>query len=86
MTTATFGSQHVHNPTLSADVYPDEELVQELTASLRPRLVPAAPAVELEHLVRSTLDELAPVHVTSYLGVLVERRLRVGGHATQQHG
>lgn len=86
MTTPMFGSQHVHNPTLSSDVFPDEELVQELTASLRPRLVPAAPAVELEHLVRSTLEELAPVHVTNYLGVLVERRLRVGGHAMPQPG
>jgi hypothetical protein len=86
MTTATFGAGHVHNPVLSADVYPDDELVQTLTDSLRPRLVPATQAVELEHLVRSTLDELAPIHVTNYLGVLVERRLRVGGHATPQRG
>jgi hypothetical protein len=81
-----FGPPHVHNPTLSADVYPDDELVQELTDSLRPRLMPAVPAVELEHLVRSTLEELAPIHVTNYLGVLVERRLRTGGHATPQQG
>jgi hypothetical protein len=86
MTTAMVGGEHVHNPTLSADVFPDDELVQELTASLRPRLIPATPAVELEHLVRSTLEELAPVHVTNYLGVLVERRLKVGGHATPQRG
>jgi hypothetical protein len=81
MTTAFVGDQHVHNPVLSVDVYPDDDLVQELTASLRPRLAPAAQTVDLEHLVRSTLEELAPVHVTNYLGVLVERRLRVGGHA-----
>ncbi len=32
--------------------------------------------VELEQLIRATLDELAPVQVTNYLGVLVERRPR----------
>jgi hypothetical protein len=81
MTTA-FAPRHVHNPALSEDVYPDDELVQELTASLSPRLLPATPAVALEELVRATLAELSPVHVTNYLGVLVERRLRLRGDAT----
>jgi hypothetical protein len=86
MTTSFLGEQHVHNPALSVDVYPDDDLVQELTASLRPRLVPAVQTDDLEHLVRSTLEDLAPVHVTNYLGVLVERRLRGGGHATPKPG
>jgi hypothetical protein len=86
MTTATIDRRHVHNPALSADVYPDEELILDLTASLRPRLAPTTRTVELEELIRATLEELAPVHVTNYLGVLVERRLRVSGNATPIRG
>jgi hypothetical protein len=85
MTTATARPHHVHNPALSADVYPDDELVLELTESMQSRLAAAANAPELELQVRSTLDELAPVHVTKYLGVLVERRLRGTGQVTPQH-
>jgi hypothetical protein len=83
MTTATV-RPHMHNPALSADVYPDDELVQELTDSMHSRLAPVAHAPKLELQVRSTLEELAPVHVTKYLGVLVERRLRVAGQVTPQ--
>jgi hypothetical protein len=86
MTTAMAHEHHVHNPALSADVYPDDELVLELTASMNSRLAATAQAPELEVLVRSTLEELAPVHVTKYLGVLVERRLRGSGQVTRQHG
>jgi hypothetical protein len=86
MTTATAHPHHVHNPALSADVYPDDELVQELTDSMHSRLAPAADAPELELQIRSTLDELAPVHVTKYLGVLVERRLRGTGQVTPHRG
>lgn len=82
MTTAMAHSHHVHNPALSADVYPDDELVQELIESMHSRLAAASHAPELELQVRSTLDELAPVHVTKYLGVLVERRLRGSGQVT----
>jgi hypothetical protein len=49
--------------------------VIDLTRSLTPRLPQLADA-DLEPLVRSALEELAPVRVTAYLGVLVERRLR----------
>jgi hypothetical protein len=83
MTTATARPHHVHNPALSADVFPDDELVQELTDSMHSRLEPAADAPKLELQVRSTLEELAPVHVTKYLGVLVERRLRGSGQFTR---
>lgn len=83
MTTATAHPQHVHDPALSADVYPDDELVEELTASMQSRLAPKAQAPELEVQIRSTLEELAPVHVTNYLGVLVERRLRGKGQVTR---
>jgi len=85
MTTAIAHPHHVHNPALSEDVYPDDELVQELTASIRSRLTDKRHAPELETQVRSTLEELAPVHVTNYLGVLVERRLRGKGQVTRRH-
>jgi hypothetical protein len=85
MTTAMAREHHVHNPALSADVYPDDELVQELTESMHSRVAPTAHAPELDVQVRTTLEELAPVHVTKYLGVLVERRLRGTGQVTLQH-
>ena len=81
---------HVHNPALSADVYPDDELVIELTESMNSRLVPATHAPALEQQTPPgresdpALEELAPVHVTKYLGVLVERRLRGTGQVTPQ--
>jgi len=79
-TVTTVGERHVHDPALSADLYPDDELVLDLTDSLRSRVAPTD-SVELEQLVRATLDELAPVHVTNFLAVLVERRLRANGRA-----
>jgi hypothetical protein len=86
MTTAMARKHHVHNPSLSEDVYPDDDLVLELTESMHSRLAPASDAPALEHQVRTTLEELAPVHVTKYLGVLVERRLRGTGQVTRQRG
>jgi hypothetical protein len=59
----------------SDDVFPDDQLVIDLARSLSPRLPQLADA-DLEPLVRSALEELAPVRVTAYLAVLVERRLR----------
>jgi hypothetical protein len=43
--------------------------------SLRPWLT-GLPSEHLESQVRATLDDLAPVHVTAYVAILVERRLR----------
>jgi hypothetical protein len=83
MTTAMAQPHHVHNPALSADVFPDEELVAELVESMHSRLAVADDAPELELQVRATLEELAPVHVTKYLGVLVERRMRGTGQVTR---
>jgi hypothetical protein len=75
MTAISHDHPHVHRPELSADIYPDDELVIDLTQSLRPRHA-EIDSDDLEHWVRLTLEEMAPVHVTNYLGVLVERRLR----------
>lgn len=81
MTKAAARPHHVHHPTLARDVFADDDLVHQVTDSLRPRLAPEMPIAELERRVRSALEELAPVHVTAYLGVLVERRLRGRGPA-----
>jgi hypothetical protein len=75
MSRATDPQAHEHKPGLSADIYPTDEMVIDLTDSLRPRLT-AVPSEHLESRVRITLEDLAPVHVTAYLGILVERRLR----------
>jgi hypothetical protein len=84
MTTTMANSNHVHKAELSVDVYPDDELVLELTESMHSRLAVSAGAPRLEHQVRSRLEELAPVHVTKYLGVLVERHLRGTGQVTHR--
>jgi hypothetical protein len=85
MTTSTAHQHHVHDPELSADVYPDDELVQELIDSMDSRLTVVGDAPDLELQVRNTLEELAPVHVTKYLGVLVERCMRATGQVRRKH-
>jgi hypothetical protein len=52
-----------------------DQLVLDLTTMLGPRLDEVS-LDELEAKVRVALDELAPVRVTTYLGVLVERSVR----------
>jgi hypothetical protein len=63
------------NPRRSAEINLNDEMVMGLTESLRARVAPMPPG-ELESRVRAALDELAPVRVAAYLGVLVERRVR----------
>jgi hypothetical protein len=65
----------VPNPRRSADINLNDEMVIGLTESLRARVAPMPPG-ELESRVRAALDELAPVRVAAYLGVLVERQVR----------
>jgi hypothetical protein len=67
---------HVHDPMLSADVFPTDEMVTELTEALRPRVAPESTVIDLERRVRVTLEKMAPVHVTTFLPVLLERRIR----------
>ena len=62
-------------PERPGDIYLDDDFVIDLTTSLRSR-VTSVPEAELQDRVRAILAELSPVRVTSYLGVLVERRLR----------
>jgi hypothetical protein len=50
--------------------------VDELVASLRPRLDGVAPADDIERLVRETYAAMSPVRVTTYMPILVERRIK----------
>jgi hypothetical protein len=50
--------------------------VDELVATLRPRLEGVAVSSEVERLVRTAYAELGPVTVTTYLPILIERRIR----------
>ena len=50
--------------------------VDELVAALRPRLADAVGHAEVDRLVREARAALGPVRVTTYLPILVERRVR----------
>jgi hypothetical protein len=50
--------------------------VDELVASLRPRLADAVGHAEVDRLVREARADLGVVRVTTYLPILVERRVR----------
>jgi hypothetical protein len=48
----------------------------ELVESVRPRLVSVAGGRDLDAMIDAALDELTPATVTTYLPILVERRVR----------
>ncbi len=48
----------------------------EVVQSLRPRLVDVAAEPDVERLIGEAFDELTPVSVTTYLPILVERKVR----------
>ncbi len=48
----------------------------EVVDSVRTRLADVAAGHDLDSLIRSALDELTPATVTTYLPILVERRVR----------
>ena len=48
----------------------------EVVQSLRPRLTEVASDAEAERLIGAAFDELTPVNVTTYLPILVERKVR----------
>jgi hypothetical protein len=48
----------------------------EVVDSVRPRLADLATGRDLDAMINAALDELAPVKVTTYLPILVERRVR----------
>jgi hypothetical protein len=53
-----------------------EEEVTELVAALRPRLADSVGESQVERLIREARAELGPVHVKTYLPILVERLVR----------
>jgi hypothetical protein len=48
----------------------------EVVESVRPRLVGIAAPQDVDRLIDEALDRLLPVNVTTYLPILVERRVR----------
>jgi hypothetical protein len=74
-------SIEVHRPVVSIEPSPrpggsTDVVLDDLVSALRPRLADAAPGVDLDVLVREAFAELGPVRVTTYLQILVERRVR----------
>jgi hypothetical protein len=58
---------------MSEPVVPE---VDELIASLRPRLAGTVGDAEVDRLIREALADLGAVRVTTYLPILIERRVR----------
>ena len=52
----------------------DERL--EVTESVRPRLIDVADGTDVDRLIAEALDELTPATVSTFLPILVERRVR----------
>jgi hypothetical protein len=50
--------------------------VEELVTALRPRLVDAVGPADVDRLVREARADLGQVRVTTYLPILIERRIR----------
>ena len=48
----------------------------EVVASVRPRLTDVESAADVDRLIDEALDELTPAAVSTYLPILVERRVR----------
>ena len=48
----------------------------EVVASVRPRLTDVENAADVDRLIDEALDELTPASVSTYLPILVERRVR----------
>jgi hypothetical protein len=52
----------------------DERL--DVVASVRPRVIDLADEADVDRLIREALDELTPASVSTFLPILVERRVR----------
>jgi hypothetical protein len=57
--------------------------VDDLVAGLRPRLAGVVPDGDVDRVVREAVAELGPVRVTTYLPILVERRVRQRARSAQ---
>jgi hypothetical protein len=63
-----------HSPVTDAPLVHADEA--DVLASLRPRLKDVVAEPDVERLVHEVLVSLGPVRVTTYLPILVERRVR----------
>ena len=61
---------------MTADVGEKQFGIDELLETLRPRLADLAAQADVDALVRMAYSELGPVRVTTYLPIIVERRVR----------
>jgi len=61
---------------MPSDVTADQFDRLEVIDSVRPRLSAEANGRDIDPLINSALDELTPANVTTYLPILVERRVR----------
>jgi hypothetical protein len=57
--------------------------VDELVAALRPRLADAVGLADVDRLVREARADLGQVRVTTYLPILIERRIRAQARTAQ---
>jgi hypothetical protein len=48
----------------------------DVAASVRPRVINLADEADVDRLIREALDELTPANVSTFLPILVERRVR----------
>jgi hypothetical protein len=67
----------VSRPALSVE-HSSDEVEADLLSALRPRLTGVVPEGDVERLVHEAVVALTPVRVTTYLPILVERRVRQG--------
>ena len=62
---------------MASDLHADLAVERlEVIDSVRPRLAGEAVGRDIDSLINSALDELTPANVTTYLPILVERRVR----------
>jgi hypothetical protein len=71
-----------HSPYDDRPVLVPDDVEPDLLAALRPRLVDVLPEQEVDQRVHEALVDLGPVRVTTYLPILVERRVRAQLRAT----
>jgi hypothetical protein len=85
------GSSRCNRLRMASDVLPpgsipsprsEEDEVNDLVASLRPRLADTVAVSDVERLIREARADLGPVRVTTYLPILVERLVRQRARTT----
>jgi len=61
---------------MTAELISETDARLEVVDSVRPRLTDVSRGADVDALINSALDELTPATVTTYLPILVERRVR----------